>query len=410
VVASLMVAKLVDHPQAMVGEVLQYTLVILNDMLGGVDPGSSVHLVDTLPAALELVAGSLSSDASYDAPTRTVHWHGRVAQGGSVEVSFRARVMPAALEQRSVINTMTVQDALDRRLDASANTDVVQPTLTPTPTSTPPGDLMLSGLVYDARLGQGSPISGAHVAVQMCVPRSYEATTGSDGRYTLLLPADYLNACSQVTLRAWATGYQEHSLPVLVSDLRAQPVRDFGLAAVSAVRLYLPVVRSRVSQGGSVKVSFRARLTPAALEQRLGINTMTVQDALERRLNVSAHADVVQPTLTPTSTPPGDSTLSGLVYDAQMGQGSPIPGAHVAVQMCVPRSYEATAGSDGRYHLLLPADYLNACSQVTLSAWATGYREYSLPIAVADLRVQPERDFGLEAMGAVRLYLPVVRR
>lgn len=136
VVASLMAAKLVDKKWALVGEVLQYTLVVMNDMMGGDDPGSYVQLVDPLPDTLELVPGSLSPHASYDADTRTILWSGQVPRGGSIGITFHALLTPAAGSWRSVSNTMVVTDAFGRELEASAQTHIIHPTGTATPTST----------------------------------------------------------------------------------------------------------------------------------------------------------------------------------------------------------------------------------------------------------------------------------
>jgi uncharacterized repeat protein (TIGR01451 family) len=135
-VASLLVAKLVDKKWALVGDVLQYTLLVMNDMLGGDDPGSSVELVDPLPDTLELVAGSLSPHASYDADRRTILWSGPVPRGGSLGITFQALLTPAAGCWRSVSNTMVVTDAFGRELEASAQTHITHPACTATPTST----------------------------------------------------------------------------------------------------------------------------------------------------------------------------------------------------------------------------------------------------------------------------------
>jgi uncharacterized repeat protein (TIGR01451 family) len=135
VVASLMVYKLVDKNWALPGDVLQYTLVVMNDMLGGDDPGSYVQLVDSLPDTLELVPGSLSPHASYDAGTRTILWSGQVPRGGSIGVTFQALLTPAAGCWRSVSNTMVVSDAFGRELEASAQTHITHPACTATPTT-----------------------------------------------------------------------------------------------------------------------------------------------------------------------------------------------------------------------------------------------------------------------------------
>ena len=113
-------------------------------------------------------------------------------------------------------------------------------------------------------------------------------------------------------------------------------------------------------------------------------------------------------TPTPTATPPGDVTLSGLVYDAANGTQHPIPDAIVAVAVCVPRSFSATAGSDGRYELFLPAAYLYGCEQVTLSVQARGYRPFNQTVATADLRAAPQLDIGL--LSLQRQWLPLIVR
>ena len=54
-----------------------------------------------------------------------------------------------------------------------------------------PGDIAVSGVVYDARLGPSHAIVGATVSVCTSVPRCFPATTGGDGDYSLLIPALY---------------------------------------------------------------------------------------------------------------------------------------------------------------------------------------------------------------------------
>lgn len=124
-----------------------------------------------------------------------------------------------------------------------------------TPTETPPGDLTLYGLVYDASVGPSQAISGAAVSVSMCVPRSFHATSGPDGIYQLFLPGLYLRQCGEVTLGVSAEGYQGYLQVLAVAELHAQPQRDIGLWPQSAptptptgtvgppaVRIYLPVL------------------------------------------------------------------------------------------------------------------------------------------------------------------------
>jgi hypothetical protein len=115
-------------------------------------------------------------------------------------------------------------------------------THTPTPTATP-GDLVLTGLVYDAQGGPGAPIAGARVAaVAGCVSRTFPTTTAVDGRYVLVVPAAYANACAQMTLESSAEGHLPQSQEYAVSALRAQSQRDFALARSATPRLWLPIV------------------------------------------------------------------------------------------------------------------------------------------------------------------------
>ena len=120
------------------------------------------------------------------------------------------------------------------------------------------------------------------------------------------------------------------------------------------------------------------------------------------------HTPMATPTPTATATPPGDVMLTGLVYDASNGAQPPIPGAIVAVTVCVPRSFPATAGPDGRYELFLPAAYLSGCEQVTLSAQANGYRPFSQRVAMAELHAAPQRDIGL--LPLKQTWLPLITR
>ena len=55
---------------------------------------------------------------------------------------------------------------------------------------------------------------------------------------------------------------------------------------------------------------------------------------------------------TPTPTPEGDLTLSGLIYDASLGEQRSLPHAHLSVDTCQ-RAFTAFAGPDGRYSLFI---------------------------------------------------------
>lgn len=100
---------------------------------------------------------------------------------------------------------------------------------TPTGTPTPPGDLLLTGQVYDAVSGPLVGVAGAEVSVILCMPRRFSTQADGNGYYEQILPAIYLNQCSSVTLEAGAAGYHPMSFVVLVADLRAQRRRDLAL-------------------------------------------------------------------------------------------------------------------------------------------------------------------------------------
>jgi uncharacterized repeat protein (TIGR01451 family) len=123
--ATLMVAKFVNKQRAATGELLQYSLVVINDMLAGPDPGTMVTMEDTLPLELEFVEGTLTGGAVYEAARRTVRWVGSVPRGGSVEVRFQVRLTHAATEMAAVSNTVLVTDAFGRSGEASVQTQVI---------------------------------------------------------------------------------------------------------------------------------------------------------------------------------------------------------------------------------------------------------------------------------------------
>jgi uncharacterized repeat protein (TIGR01451 family) len=136
--SSLLVHKMVDKEYVGPGELLSYTIVMMNDMLGGGDPGTSVTVSDTLPTTLAYVTGSLSSGATYDEPTRTIHWEGQVPRGGSVTITFAAQLTAQAAEMRSVSNWVHVVDAYGRMYERQAQTHILHPGEA-TPTCTPTG-------------------------------------------------------------------------------------------------------------------------------------------------------------------------------------------------------------------------------------------------------------------------------
>jgi len=129
------------------------------------------------------------------------------------------------------------------RIAAADLVPVTQPTatattVTPTATPTPGGDITMTGQVTHAVTG--APIAGATVSIVVCVPHQpFQGTSGADGRYSVLLPAQY--ACATLTLEVRAQGYATIRQNVDVADLRANPRRDFALTPAGKPTIFLPL-------------------------------------------------------------------------------------------------------------------------------------------------------------------------
>ncbi len=79
------------------------------------------------------------------------------------------------------------------------------------------------------------------VAILGCVPRSFEALSDGTGHYTLRIPADYVHACTTLTLQVTAPGYEIFRQDYALSDLWANPVVDVPLER-TPIRVWLPLV------------------------------------------------------------------------------------------------------------------------------------------------------------------------
>ncbi len=107
-------------------------------------------------------------------------------------------------------------------------------TLTPTPTRLP---LIVAGRVEHASESGGAyvGIAGATVRAVPCVAGDppVEVQTGSDGSYTLSIPAVYTDTCEFISLEASAVGYESVEWLFEVSSLVEWPFCDFMLAPSS---------------------------------------------------------------------------------------------------------------------------------------------------------------------------------
>jgi len=126
VTASLMVHKMAKPEAVAPSDVVTYTIVVMNDKLGGADPGTSVVLTDDIPAHTTYISGTASSGAHYDAAADRITWAGAVPQGLSVAVSFQVRVDDAAsltraLADGEIENVALVRDAFGRVYERRAS-------------------------------------------------------------------------------------------------------------------------------------------------------------------------------------------------------------------------------------------------------------------------------------------------
>ncbi len=133
--ATLHVFKLVEPESASVGDKIRFTVVVMNDMITGADPGLAVTIVDRLPEGLRFEADS-NRVGSYDEASRSVNWQGGVVRGGTVEVSFEAWIMPQSPSCRAITNRAEVTDAFGTLRHAQVDLLIVEPS--PTATLPPP--------------------------------------------------------------------------------------------------------------------------------------------------------------------------------------------------------------------------------------------------------------------------------
>lgn len=215
---------------------------------------------------------------------------------------------------------------------------LVQATDAPTATSTPtPGNITMTGRVYNQSVGPSAVISGAHVSALVCVPRRFYTETGPDGYYSLFLPAQYLVGCNQVLFEVIAEGYVLFVQYVDIADLRLDPVTDVALVPLTTTT---PTITPTGQPTGTVTLT----ITPTS--QPTGTLTSTVTPT-------GQPTGTLTPTITPTTQPslvvfkqfsapsiePGDTVTVtiGMLNDMLGGDD---PGALVLVYDPVPVSLD----------------------------------------------------------------------
>lgn len=194
-----------------------------------VDPPAWTPLAPTgtAPPGLAYLAGSATDAKGGDMA---------VFYGGEVSASSKREAWGLACTGGAVNPTPTTGATAaptDTSVATTAATEQATEAATETstaPTETPPAavDLTITGRVTDVG---GGPIEGAIVAVGMSVPHQpFPGTTDADGRYSLLVPANYVPTIDRIEVSA--AGYAPQSMAVTAADLIGQPVRDFTLAAL----------------------------------------------------------------------------------------------------------------------------------------------------------------------------------
>jgi uncharacterized repeat protein (TIGR01451 family) len=116
------------------GGTVTYTVVISNPSASAQLDNPGDEFTDVLPTGLTLVsAGATAGTATADAPTRTVHWNGSIAAGGSVTITITA-----------LVNTGTAGQTLSNQgtvfFDADGNGTNESSVLTDDPSTATAGD------------------------------------------------------------------------------------------------------------------------------------------------------------------------------------------------------------------------------------------------------------------------------
>lgn len=108
------------------------------------------------------------------------------------------------------------------------------PTLPATPTTAPdPGDVLVTGQVFDALRGRSHALPAAVVSAMTCEPGRLPADVGDDGKYSLQIPSEAVRGCTSVTVEVRAPGFEDQVLTFPMANLRGTNRRDLALWPVS---------------------------------------------------------------------------------------------------------------------------------------------------------------------------------
>lgn len=295
-------------------DAIHYTITITNT--AAVDL-AGVQVVDTIPAGTYLIGASDGGSG-----TLAITWElGALAVDESKTLTL---TLGTYATTAGLLNNYVSAGApgyahiavCETTLVALAATATPSPTETPLPTYTPtetplptstatatPGDITITGRVYDALTEEA--IVGATVSLVTSVPRTFPATTGDDGAYTLTVPALYAELIT--TLEATAPGYETYSAPVTPAELRDQPVRDIALQATATAT---PEPTHTPTE------TVEPTNTPTATPEPTHTPTETAEPT-------STPTETPEPTYTPTSTPEPTFTPTATPWDVPSVTPSP---------------------------------------------------------------------------------------
>jgi hypothetical protein len=179
---------------------------------------------------------------------------------------------------------------------------------------------VLNGTVYGTHTGNAHPLAGAIVSITLCGPRTFQAVTDASGSYSIVLPGQDLLGCTLASIRVWAVGYISVYETLQVSELHAQPLRDFVLwSAASPTPTRSPFPHPN------------ALVLPLVRRQHPHVPTPTPTSTATR---------TPTPTVTPTGTPTRTPTASRTPQPAQSATPTATKVAPVAEQLIVNPSFE----------------------------------------------------------------------
>ncbi len=172
------------------GGVLTYTITVRNS---GLVAANQARMTDPLPAALELVEGSLDGGV-YDSGSHSIVWEGSLPPTAEHVVRFAANVDDRTVNGTSLLNTAVLEDGWGATHEITAVTTVLR------------GDLSASQLLLE-------PNSVAPGGAVTCTLRL--RNTGAyqmDGALTLPIPTPFVEDTATIYASSGAVSYEDGAI------------------------------------------------------------------------------------------------------------------------------------------------------------------------------------------------------